>query len=560
MALAKGSVFVADVSGPMGPVGSWPNATPLLSTVNIKTLASGAYTPISPAAAIAMGLPTENYGTLIVYAWGNGSTLTWIPITSRGNELWQMVKVGSSWQSWGRIDAGVVTLTSTANVDELDDGIYMPLNGTAAENMGLPAKNVGPLTQHSSGSAKSQMWIPISSTPRLFIRSKVSTSWGPWAELTPGGGGTASSSSVEREMRVTLANLRRGGIYGTGGLAVFSMLFDHGTNNFMSKVLPLLQKHNLPAGLGLNSQMYNPNYMFYASDNQTNFPQMQTMALQNGVTLWNHGRLHNGGGGPEIIGGRDELTASLPLIPIENWLHTGGYGDFESGSTFAKYWENDIGSVIMSSHAYLTGDIQEPVKMLSGQLKPGYDGQWVDAGQSAINTVKSLIQSAQTVGGGVMLRQHPMYIDEPGYLTTAQLDTFLGWVAGERDAGRLLVLTPDMMNLADAGRTRRRNLVAGTGGTGDQGRLIPASMYELARGSVNEIHARVRLTTAGTVRLQVTGTGLNASKTFTVPANTWVDLRKFFTIPLTGTTTLNVTCWALTGTGLQVEALNVFPG
>lgn len=558
------ALFLADIRGPIGPVGSWPNLTPLLSTANLGTLGSGAYTPISGDAATSMGLPTNTRGTLINYVWELGTTQTWIPSTSAGNQMWQRVKVGTAWQEWGRIDSGVTTLLSSADIDNLESGHYMPISTAAAATMGLPAANVGPLTvsgRHGS-TAQQQMFIPISTTPRIYIRSRVSTAWSTWAEIVPGdgGGGAQVSSPVEREMRVAQANARRGGIYGTGGLAVFSLMFDHGTNNFISKILPLLQKHNMPAGLGLNSQMYDPGYQFASSDNQTTFAQLQAMALQNGVALWNHGRLHNGGGEPEIVGGRDEMTTSLPLIPVENWLHTGAYGDFDSGSSFNKYWENAIGSVIMNSHAYLTGDIQEPVKQLTGQLKPGYDGQWVDGGQYALDFVKTHIQNAQKVGGGVMLRHHPMYLDTAGYLSTAELDTFLGWVATERDAGRLLVLTPDMLNLADADRTRRRNLVDGTGGTGDQDRLIPASMYEQAVGSVNEIHARARLDTAGTIQLQVSGTGLSASKTFTVPANTWVDLRKFFTIPFTGTATLNVTCRALTGTGLQVEKLNVFPG
>ena len=560
MALAKGSVFVADVSGPQGPVGKWPETELLLSTANLETIQPGAYSPISPAAAIAMGLPTENYGTLIKYEWDRSGVLQWIPATSAGNRLWQKVKVGSSWNGWGRIDNSMTVLLSTDNVDELEDGTYSPVSGSAAIAMGLPSANIGPLVQIGQGSSRQQTWTPISSDPRIFVRSRVGTNWTAWSALTPSSGGGAAGSGVQREMRVAQANARRGGLYGTGGLAVFCLMFDHGTNNFINKILPLLIKHNLPAGLGLNSQMYSANYTFKDSDNQTSFAQLQTMALQNGVAIWNHGRLHNAGGESEIVGGRDELNASLPLIPVENWLHTGTYGDFASGREFKNYWENSIGSVIMNSHAYLTGDIQESVKPLSGQLKPGYDGTWVDVGQTALNILKTQIQQAQTVGGGVMMRQHPMYVDASGYITTAQLDTFLTWVAAERDAGRLLVLTPDMLNLADADRTRRRNLLAGTGGTGDQGRLIPASMYELARGSVNEIHAKVRLSTAGTVRLQVTGTGLSASKTFTVPANTWVDLRKYFTIPLTGTTDLNVTCWALTGTGLQVETLNVFPG
>lgn len=563
MALAKGSVFVADVSGPQGPVGKWPETTLLLSTTNLKTLSPGAYAPISGTASEAMGLPTSTYGTLIKYEWDQGGAMQWMPATSAGNQIWQNIKVGSSWQGWGRVDHSVNFLSGSLHADDLIDGTYMNLNAGTAMSFGLPAANIGPLNQVSSGQNRSQTFTPISNTPRIFTRSKVGANWSPWYVYTPdtgGSGGEVVTSSVSREMRVAQANARRGGVYGTGGLAVFCLMFDHGTNNFVNKILPLLIKHNLPAGLGLNSQMYSANYTFKDSDNQTSFAQLQTMALQNGVAIWNHGRLHNAGGESEIVGGRDELNASLPLIPVENWLHTGTYDEFASGHEFKNYWENSIGSVVMNSHAYLTGDIQEPVKPLSGQLKPGYDGTWVDGGQTALNILKTQIQQAQTVGGGVMMRQHPMYVDASGYITTAQLDTFLTWVAAERDAGRLLVLTPDMLNLADADRLRRRNLLPGTGGTGDQGRLIPESMYELARGSVNEIHAKVRLATAGTVRLQVTGTGLSASKTFTVPANTWVDLRKYFTIPLTGTTDLNVTCWALTGTGLQVETLNVFPG
>lgn len=564
MALAKGTVLVTDVSGPRGPVGKWPEETLLGSSANLETIAPGAYCPLSTIAATEMGLPTANVGTILKYQWDNAAAIQWIPGTTRGNELWEKVRSGSTWGKWTRIDRSLQTLVSSDSLDELSDGTYMPISNAAATALGLPTPNIGPIRQETSGSgAVSQMWNPISSDPRIYVRSKISGAWTPWAKFSPtsdNSGGSNAVSSVEREMRVAQANTRRGGVYGTGGLAVFALMFDHGTNNFITKILPLLQKHNLPAGLGLNSQMYAAGYQFASSDNQTSFAQLQSMALQNGITLWNHGRLHNGAGEPEIVGGRNELSASLPLIPVENWLHTGAYGDFASGNTFAKYWENQIGSVIMNAHAYLTGDIQEPIKPLSGQIKPGYDGQWIDGGQTALNLVKGYIQQAQKVGGAVMSRQHPMYLDASGYLTTAQLDTFLAWVAAERDAGRLLVLTPDLLNLADSDRTRRRNLTDGTGGNGDQGRLIPASMYEQARGSVNEIHAKVRLATAGTVRLQVTGTGLSASKTFSVPANTWVDLRKYFTIPLTGTTDLNVTCWALTGTGLQVETLNVFPG
>lgn len=560
MALAKGSVFVTDVSGPRGPVGQWPELEYLLSTANLETIKPGAYAPISTIAATGMGLPTANTGTILKYEWPNSGAIQWIPSTSRGNELWQKVKSGSNWGSWGRVDNAVQILLSSGDLDNLTDGTYTPISTSAATSLGLPSANVGPLRQVTVGASVQQTWTPISSDPRIYVRSRIGTSWTAWSMITPNGGGGASGGGVEREMRLAQANARRGGVYGTNGVAVFALMFDHGTNNFIAKVLPLLKKYNFPCGLGLNSRMYESSYQFHYSDDQTSFAQIQTEALRQGITIWNHGQKHNSGGVVEILGGRDELSASLPKIPIENWLHTGTYGDFESGSDFSKYWENTIGSTIMNGHAYLTGDIQEPVKQLSGQPKPGYDGQWVDGGQAALDILKSQIQDAQRIGGGVMMRQHPMYLDAGGYLTTTQLDTFLGWVAAERDAGRLLVVTPDLLNLADAGISKRRNLLEGLGGSGTLTRTVTLSRNALALGSVNELHATIKVTGAGTILLNASASGLSKSATINVPSGTWVDVRTFFTIPKDATGDLTVSIQAGTATGLTSQQLNIFPG
>lgn len=450
-------------------------------------------------------------------------------------------------------------LLSTADIYNLPPKLYRPISNTAAGNMGLPSSNYGTLEVLNAGDqGRTLVWHPISSDQRYYRNVRVGSTWQGWKEYRPVNPG--STGGVEREMRVAQANARRGGVYGTGGLAVLAMGFDHGTNNFMSKVLPILQEAAAPAMLGLNSQMYNPAYMFNSSDNSTTFAQLQDMAVNNGISVWNHGRLHNGGGAPEIIGGRDELSVSLPRIAIENWMHTGAYGDFNSGNSFADYWENEIGSTIMNGHAYLTGDIQEPIKQLSGQVTPGFDGEWIDAGASPLARVVTLVQEAQKRGGAVMTRMHPMYIDEDGYITTAQLRDFILWAAAERDAGRLLILTPDLVNIADAATSARRNLTDGIGGTGNQTRVISLSENALVLGSVNELQATVKLATAGSVRLTATATNLSASRTVTVPDNTWVNVRTFFTIPLSATGDLTVKAELVTGTGLTAHQLNVYPG
>lgn len=451
-------------------------------------------------------------------------------------------------------------LLSSADIYNLPPKLYRPISPAAAGDMGLPSSNYGTLEVLNAGAqGRTLVWHPISSDQRYYRNVRVGSTWQGWKEYRPVNPG--STGGVEREMRVAQANARRGGVYGTGGLAVLAMGFDHGTNNFISKVLPILQEAAAPAMLGLNSQMYDPAYMFNSSDNATTFAQLQEMAVNNGISVWNHGRLHNGGGAPEIIGGRDELSVSLPRLAIENWLHTGSYGDFNSGNSFADYWENEIGATIMNSHAYLTGDIQEPIKPLSGQLKPGFDGEWIDNGASPLARVVTLVQEAQKRGGAVMTRCHPMYIDEPNYITTVQLRDFILWAAAERDAGRLLILTPDLLNLADAATSVRRNLTSGAGGTGNQTRTVIISDNPLLAGSVNEVHATVKLSTAGSVRVKAQlGTSLNAERIISVPANTWVDVRCFFTVPIGVGGTMYTAVQLVTGTGLTVHQLNVYPG
>ena len=451
-------------------------------------------------------------------------------------------------------------LGSTTVLDNLPSGAYTPISAAAAENMGLPTRHNGTLQVFEVVlDGRVMFWFPVSSSYSGFwINRRVgSSNWTGWEEYTPT---TAhSGGGVEREMRVAQASSRRGGTYGTNGTAVLSLVFDHGTNNFMSKIVPILSRYNVPATLGLNSRMYDPSYQFHHSDDETSWEQIQDAAIEHGFTIWNHGRWHTGGGFDEIVGGREDLEAALPEIPIDGWLHTGTYGDFQSGSTFAKYWEHEVGAIIMNSHAYLTGDIQEPVKPLTGQLKPGFDGQWVDSGANAIATVKSMVEDAQQVAGGVMLRHHPMYLDQDGHLSSQELEDFIAWAASERDAGRLLILTADLMNHADAGRSYRRNLLSGEGGSGHQTRSIALSRNALAKGSVNELHAIINVSQSGTVNLIAQCQGLDRTQQTTVPAGRSV-VRMFFTIPLTSTGDLTVTVGQSTHIGLEVEEFNLYPG
>lgn len=539
---------------------SWQKTTELLTSSNLETLPSGAYRPISTTAAASLGLPRSTNGTLIKHQWSNMGMMLWAPITA--NELWMRSAINTDWTPWINLKTGASQRLYDAetDIDSLEDGIYTPMNVSAAETMGFPSKNVGPLHQFTipggtPGKLNSvQWWFPISGTAKIWTRSRISGSWFEWTEI--GGSSKTPLNSPEREMRVAQANARRLGPQGTNGVAVFAMMFDHGTNNFVSKIAPKLKAAGLPCGLGLNSQMYDPTYMFNEHDKNTTFAQIQTLAISQGVSIWNHGQRHVKSA-TEIVGGRDELNQSMPMVPIENWLNAGPYS---FSTSFEAYWTDPDGATIMNSHGYVIGNIDERVKPLNGIAKPGFDGTWIDAGQNAIDILKSEIQEAQRIGGAAMMRHHPQYMDTTGYVTSAQFQTFIDWVASERDAGRLMVVTPDMLNLLDSGKSFRPSLTDGSGGSGKQDRTVKLSQHPQNKGMVAELSATVKLTSAGTIRLSATTTGLSSIRDVAIPAGVWVDLKSYFTIPLNTTTDLTLTVQNTTGAGLTVNSMNLYAG
>lgn len=541
------------------------------SAIDYKGMQPGVHYPITADAAAVMGLPTASAGFLVIHhgylAQSGGQTMTvrWYPADGTGN-VWSSDRVvdegwAFGWYTGSRAAAKVLRTADApaSGRPPLAGGYYTFVTPTAATAHGMPRPSMGDLVVSWGYAGNNESWTfyPTDNPTEVWVQVKKDGVWGGWEQRGGGAGG------VERETRVAEFRARYGGRYGTSGTAVVSFVFDHGTDNFIAKVLPILKKYGVPATIGLNSQMYSPDYAFYGTDSTTTFESLQTAFVNNGISVWNHGRLHKPGSQPpnlEIIGGRDELIAAFPQIPIDGWLQTGAYGDFMSGSSFAAYRENSVGSLILNGHAIGTGDIQEPIKELYGEIKIGFDGEWLDSGATAIANVKALIQRAQAVGGGVMTRHHPQFLDAAGSITTAQLDEFIGWCATERDAGRLIIMTGDLMNIADASGSRRRNLIDGSGGTGNQTRTVALLDRRLALGSVNELHGTVSLTTAGSITLTASCVGMSSTRTVTVPANAWVDVRSYFTIPLAATGELTVKIEMASGSGLTVHQMNVYPG
>jgi hypothetical protein len=89
-------------------------------------------------------------------------------------------------------------------------------------------------------------------------------------------------------------------------------------------------------------------------------------------------------------------------------------------------------------------------------------------------------------------------------------------------------------------------------------RTVSLTRADYARGSVRELHATVRFATGSVVRLTAAASGLNASKDFTIPAGTWVDIRTFLTIPKTGADTAPFNHPRVSGGTFSARQINAY--
>lgn len=544
---------------------------------NIDTLTPGAYYPSTTAAATAIGLPTTNFGVLQVFEPASvGSVQTWTPVSST-IQVWQRTRINATWSAWARTDAGSIVvppaapawwkaasgLAAGSDIGSLEQGVYRVATTTVGATLDLPSANQGMLEVFNAGAATNgnfQRWTTAVVSPQMWIRTRTGANgtWAPWLRIDAGAAtapapAVAAPSSMEREMRLSAFRARRG-VVGTAGLPAVALVFDHGTNFFRSKVLPLLREFGLPATLGLNSQMLDPSYKFNAHDNQTTWADVHSWALNDGIEVWNHGRFHAPGSTDaaavtEIVGGRQELEALLPKVPVEGWLHTGEYGGFKSGSSPDAYWTYAVGSTILNSHAIATGNIQGS-QPLTGTPVPGRDGLFLDASTTA---AKNGIIAAQKQGTGFMVRHHPQFLDTEGYITTADLRAFLSWVASERDAGRLVVLTGGGLALADSSTSVRDRLDDPAGWVSNKQSVSLANCPRV-RGSVREF--AVKGSAAGTVTLAVAdNTGaLKATRDVALGVDGVARLQ--FTVPLDAATltfSATATAGALTEHRVQVS-------
>lgn len=342
-----------------------------------------------------------------------------------------------------------------------------------------------------------------------------------WSLLNPpsSGGGEGSSRVTDVQVsdhasRVELAASRRGGSIGTDGKPVFMWRFDHWLVAFRDKILPILREFDLPATLNVN---YDNMSNEQNGGGSITWSDVQAWNQYDGVEIANHGATHTNastmeGIYHEVVEGRRNLEAAMPRVAVETWQEHGsayliasdlpGDTGLDLGREPKNFFESYAGRLVLAEHAVVEGKNGSFYPPLTGRPQIGQSHYSMDR-QTAAEAI-STIQYAQRVGRGLTGYTHPGLMDQVNiggslypatynedgsvdfqgtdaasthYATEAEFrdaQTAAGnivhmptkdfraiceWLAAERDADRLMVMTAAGGGFADKHHARRENLL-----------------------------------------------------------------------------------------------------
>lgn len=442
---------------------------------NVDTLALDGFwsIPNSTVANSLVGtLPTKFPGTFINFT---GTSIVkaqiFMPYGPQAGMWWRVGRGEGTWEPWVNPNDNTSgfykgTLPSGTDIDtaELNGAFGMP-NQTSADSMGgtWPTRYPGVfISVAATVWVRAQIFIPYSAQAAFWWRAGLGTgTYTPWQRAVSEGeaGGGGPDSGLANSVLQDEFYSRFGGPIGTGGLGAVAIRFDHGLNNFNQHIRPMLESRNLKYCLALASQRWTQ-----AENTAVTAAMVNTWVRGGLAEIWNHGRTaHNNASGYDAnytywVAGLEELRAQLPDAFISGVIlpGTGTSGQFDGlgGAGNAKQIYSSIGGqVILAHHAVVSGAFPgTELRPLDGRLQ---QGQYHFGMESRTSTeIIAKIQEAQAQKKGLQLMMHPSLIGEPGNISVAGFEQVMSYIATERTAGRLAVLSPYELLIADRERSR----------------------------------------------------------------------------------------------------------
>lgn len=452
-------------------------------------------------------------------------------------------------------------LLTSGNIDTMraasDAGEYVVSSANAAALItGWPTSGAGYLLNRTFGVPTQCVIAYTGAGPKIYWRewSPGGQVWSDWVEVGQGGAGS-EDVALQHRIRADQAAKRHGYTVPTNGRGVVMLRFDDYPQDFIAKVLPLLRKYDMPAYWACTVR-------HVEQEQPTDWAVVQDWFLQDGVRIWNHSKTHSNSTTTKdifdnIVGAADYFESKMPHVAIDGWVQPGTgtnkpYQDFETNRP-ESYWGTYAGRLIMQRHGIVNGGT-------GGYMQP-MGGDAVAQSHFTFEAVtaegfKKEVKLAQSGPYALSMMAHPKFLGTTGYMSLADFESCLAWLAAERDAGRLMVLTGDVAPVLTPGGGKRHDLLPSfpTGALADtKSALLTTQPVAWAGGGTREFQATVTVTAETIIELEVAGA---TKKQYTLPAGTHT-IRTFFGMPK-GFTTLNFWVRRISGGKATLNAAHVY--
>lgn len=584
--------------------GVLPNGTDLNTLAGVAN--AGLWSVNTPAAVATMlnapAIPGNLPYSLEVRAQSNGISSQILIPYSTGFNIWTRAAsnaAGTAWGAWKKLafDDGSAlaikpALASGADINTVVTSGEYPANTATVSGTLVNAASPNPglyRVRATTNGIVSQEFHEYG-TGKRFSRITLSIQGGtftPWDQEYSVRHPPAGGQNVPRnDLGIRSRTLRdsfiksRGGSIGTSGRPVVSIKYDHDLNALFETVVPLHDLHNIPGSVSVMGGMFTDANGVARNDKHT-WADVQALALNKGWEVMNHFWSHRDVQTDadllhEIVDPLAVYKEQMPKVAVVGATlpgpatlagYTTQYGGFGNGATVEAWADTYAGQLLQGYHGYAMGYMPGLYRTLDGQPTVGLGHYTLDSVTDAATAIQ-VIESAKSFGAGVSFMVHPSLIGAEGKITPAVLNELLAYMAAERDAGRIEVMTAAGLTLADSRHGSRFNVVpngdfrsglvgwsATTGWSVEGGKVLgDASAGVMSRsqsitalgqfyGTQCEMSA---LFTAGAsdvvVRVQVEDAtapdSMRSIREETIPAGTTKRVRTFATVPAAGTTAL----------------------
>ena len=497
--------------------------------------------------------------TLTVTATGDMVRQEWQKTSLVGQDqvgMWRHKDSTGAWSQWAPLENPWYKGTIPSNADLNDyttPGLYGVPTYSVADSLSnkppIEALQSASLTVTSTGGgAVKQRWEKTSLVGQdqvEVVRHRDTTgAWSEWARPAGAGssGGEDTGTAAKIDMKRQLSRLRRGGVIGVGERTPVSLSFDHGFVHFRDKVLPHLIRLGLPATVAVN-----PDTLNKAGESAgVTFADLQSWSLNHGIEIAHHSRSHldaptldTEGYEQAILSTIPEFETNMPEVVADAYIMPGvggtGYDGFGAGLPPSRWWEHEVGRMILANFPVVTAALLGQAVPVTGTPVQTIDRAGVDI-TSWAKVAEDKIKSLYGTGFGMAVFNHPSKIG--GSIAEARLVQFLEFLASERAAGRIEVLTVSGFAWAKTGENYSLD-IAENMWSGDVATITIDAMFTNMKGGQFAIMGEATTTESLTIRATSDVGGLDAGGARSVKAGETVYVP--FSIPKSATT-LTVTC------------------